>query len=151
MALSRFSTDIINRQGAIKEVVNQDGALQNTFNDGSGFNNALEVSSLLLSSIGDSSGGSVNSDVFFALKSYYLKNNASDSNASALALLTIDTSKVLDVSPMSLAEDITRTGQIMLSNDVYIVMNMFRSPSEKMNVLKTNDNTKSFRKRNVID
>lgn len=151
MALTRFSVDIINRQGATKEVVNSGGSLQSTFSDGSGFNTSLDVSSLLLSSIGDSSSGSVNSDVFFALKSYYLKNNASDSSASSLALLTIDTAKVLNVTPMSLAEDITRSGQIMLSSDVYVVMNMFRSPSEKTNVLKVNDNSKSFRKRNVID
>ncbi|BDR25848.1 hypothetical protein RVBP17_1090 [Pseudomonas phage sp. 30-3] len=149
MALDRFSIDMLKRRGASKKVIQTGSSLVNTFENGSGFDNALDATSLILDNYGNSSVGAVNSNMFFALRSFFVSKHTSLPNAETLALMMLDAAKLLNKPPMTLAEEVASTGQLMLGNDTYTVLNFLRPAGEKQNLLIINDNSGKFRGRNV--
>jgi hypothetical protein len=149
VSVGRFSSQVLNYRGAEKKVRVVNDQLSNTFDNSSGDNFAPEVGSLSLGNFGLVSG-SVKSVDYYTLRSYFLNRGTGVINANALALLVIDSAKIMNISPRKLLErSLPSTGKIRFAEDVMLTINYLRSTGNQIGTATSVNNHKSPQSRNV--
>lgn len=146
---NRFSTDILKRQGSRKRVRQIQDRFVNTFQSTFGNDKALELANVALS---DKTlvGGQLKWNDFYAAKSFFNRRGLSESSAITMALLMIDVAKFADVGVMKIIEPLAAQDEVLFNLETYATLNFYRTPSSKQNLMVENDNSKSYRKRNIL-
>lgn len=146
---NRFSTDILKRQGSRKRVRQIQDRFLNTFQDSFGSDKAIELGSVALSDK-KLTGGQLKWNDYYTAKSYFNSTGLSDTNSTTMALLMIDVAKLLDRSIESVIEPFQNGDGLLFDSTTYAALNYYRTPSSKQNVMVRNNNSDSYRRRNII-
>lgn len=132
---NRLSTQMLQQRGAQRKIVVENGKLVNTYSGGSGREH-FSLPGSVLSTKGSTFPASVNPEQFYIIRAHYQKRGSSKLAAETMALLLIDTARVLSVSPMSLLDE-SSSGKMTLALGAYSTMNSLRVPSDQQGVVET--------------
>lgn len=149
MTASRFSTEIVKRQGSRKRVKVIEDKFVNTFQDTLGSDSAVQAASLILSSK-KLQTGAINSEQYEVAQSFFNRQGLSETFAISMALVMLDVAKISGVSVMKVLEPLEGNNELLLDYQTYVQMNFFRPVSSKQGILNINDNSKSLRSRNIL-
>lgn len=141
-SVGRFSSQMLSQRGASRDLKFVDGRMSNVFSNSKGGEYYPSVDAIV-SGNHNVFTGSVNSNVFSAVKAFFSGRGASETQANTMALLVIDVSKALGVSPVSLIEQ-TGVGKIMFSEETYRIFNQLRPPTNQTGKMKNVDNRASM-------
>lgn len=146
---NRFSTDILKRQGSRKRVREIQDRFVNTFQETFGEDFSNELANFALS---DKKlvPGSLTWDDYFNTRSFFNSRGFSETSAVALTLLMNDVAKFSGKSVAEIIEPFYENDELIFNLETYAVLNFYRTPSSKQNVMVRNKNERSFRKRNII-
>jgi hypothetical protein len=138
---------MLNQRGAKRTVRNVGGTKANVYNQDSGSEQFLSPDAVQ-SSFTDLQSGSVKSNIYNAVYSYFEKVTKSKKTASTLAILLIDAAKFQGVSPLSLVESAT-AGKVNLVESIYPYINLLRDPGDQHERVRTINNRASIKSRGV--
>lgn len=147
-SIGRVSTEVLKRQGVQKKTLISGNRFIDRFPNGSGTERSLEAGNISLSNL-RLEKSFISVDDFFVAKGYFLKNGTSESNAEMMALIVNDMAKAAEVSVSSFLYNTDGLGILMNIQD-YELMNVFRTPSNKMSILIPGSNSKCLRSRDII-
>ena len=146
---TRFSTEIIKRQGVRKSVKNIEDKFVNTFQESLGGERAGDAASFLLSSK-RLQPGAINSEQYQVARSFFNARGLSETSATTLALLMLDVAKITGVTVMRVLEPLSENEDLIFDYATYVQMNYFRPSSSQQGLLDINDNSQSLRSRIII-
>jgi hypothetical protein len=147
--INRFSTDILKRQGARKNVQYQDGKFVNTFQNSSGSEKATQPASVTLSDI-TLTPGSLSVEDYHSALAYFLQHGSSETAAQAMALVAIDSAKFRGIPINKVLYSTNSSDYVDMDLYAHVYMNLFRANSSRTTILVTNDNTASYRSRELL-
>lgn len=145
----RLSTQIINQLGARRNTVTYAGRLVNAFQDATGAEKFFNAANIALGESGLVSD-SLNIEEFYVAKSFFVRHGVSDTVAISMAVLSLDTAKIMGVSVMKALQPLNGTTQMVLSFETLVAGNYLRPASSKQTYLVAKDNADSLRSRDIV-
>lgn len=142
-------SESLQRRGVshVPELVN--GRIVNSFKNSFGTDVYNQVDSVM-------AAGSLPAPVSLRWSDYYItksvieKAGISDISAEVFALIFVSIAKARGISVRVLVDQIVKKDRMALDLEMYVLFNLFRSPSEQQNFLYDNDNRSSYRRKNIV-
>lgn len=145
--VGRFSSGLLNQFGAQRKTALSNGAIVNKFSNSQGNEFSPNVESRMLTDK-ELTTGAVNENTYTAVQAYFESRGASLANSATMASITIDTAKLIGISPMLLLE-YTDNNEVVLSGDAYSSLNELRSASDQNQLVSDVNNRKSLKARSI--
>jgi hypothetical protein len=145
--LGRFSTQILEQKGAERTVRNVNGARANVYSGATGGETFLSPDAIRLA-FTNTTGGSVNDDLFNVVFCYFEKISKSKQTASTLAVILIDAAKIQGVSPLNLIQAANQ-GKVNLVESIYPYINLLRGAGDQHERVRSINNNASPKSRGV--
>lgn len=94
----------------------------------------------------------INSDQFYATKAIMMKSGSSALAATEDAMALQSMARLNNATPMQILYSQLNSddGKIMFRRDIYTDMNLYRDPSEQVDLYTSTKNDNSFQTRNII-
>lgn len=145
---TRYSTDALKRLGVQKKVVRKEDRFLSSFKNATSLQRSIDNAAINLSDR-TLSNDFITADAFFIAKEYFMKNGVSESPAETMSLIINDVAKSQNKSVVAFLFENEQNG-IIFDIQAYILMNVFRSSSDKTNILVTGSNKNCYRSRNIL-
>lgn len=144
---NRLSTQLLQQRGAQRKVVVDSGKMINTYSGGTGVESFPGPSSVLYSK-GSAISAQANPEQFYIIRAHFEKHGSSKSVAETMALVVLDTAKILAVSPQSILVQ-SESGKLSVSLAAYSTINKLRVPSDQQGSVQTAIHAKTLKGRAI--
>ena len=138
--LGRFSSQMLTYLGTQKTVKLVNGYPENTFQYSSGPTAYPSPGSVSQSALGAGVVGNYASDVYDAMRSYFLSRGTGILYADTMAGLAIDMATQMGLNPIAMVEQAEFNGQLLFSENAYRAFNNLRDPGNQVGVVTSIDN-----------
>lgn len=145
--VGRFSSSLLNQFGAQRRSVVSNGTISNEFTFSRGNESFPNIESRYLTDK-TLTTGAFGEDTYTAVQAYFESRGVAKANAAAMASITMDTAKMMGVSPLLLLE-VTEPNKIKISGDAYNSLNDLRGAGDQNQIVSDVNNQKSLKARSI--
>ena len=148
-SVGRFSSQMLTYLGTQRTVKSIGNTPTNTFKYATGTVALPNAASMLQANRSTGVIGNYAPDTYNSTKSYFLSRGAGPSYADAMTGLAIDMASILGTSPAALLEQVTPTGKLMFTENVYRSFNLLRDPGNQVGIVTSVNNRYSIQAREI--